>query len=86
MSHLEADINYTIAHDSSEKPLKLSYTLLFFEKILKANDFIRIHRSFLVNKAFIKEIKDLPQQIVVLQCGTELPVSRRRRLCPYLVD
>lgn len=44
-----------------------------FIKELKSNDFVQIHKSFIVNKNFIKEIKG---QEVILKDMTVLPIGR----------
>lgn len=44
-----------------------------FIKELKSNDFVQIHKSFIVNKNFIKEIKS---QEVILKDMTVLPIGR----------
>lgn len=44
-----------------------------FIKELKSNDFVQIHKSFIVNKSFIKEIKS---QEVILKDMTVLPIGR----------
>lgn len=48
-------------------------SLSLFIKELKSNDFIQIHKSFIVNKNFIKEIKS---QEVILKDMTVLPIGR----------
>lgn len=79
--HLEGSVNYTIVHFSSGQKEMLAYTLKKCEALLDESDsghFIRIHKSFLVNKDSIKEIKPRPQNKVVLHSGVELPLARRR--------
>lgn len=44
-----------------------------FIKEIKSNDFIQIHKSFVINKKFIKEIKS---QEVILKDMTSLPIGR----------
>ncbi|WP_435356650.1 LytR/AlgR family response regulator transcription factor [Emticicia sp. SJ17W-69] len=74
---LEAQINYTNIYFADGSKEISPYTLKKFEQQLASNpSFIRIHRSFLVNKNFIREIKHLN---VVLISGAILPLARRRR-------
>ncbi|GGD73471.1 hypothetical protein GCM10011514_41910 [Emticicia aquatilis] len=79
--HLEGSINYTIVHFNTGRKEVLAYTLKKCEALLDESDsghFIRIHKSFLVNKSSIKEIKPRPLNKVVLYSGIELPLARRR--------
>ena len=76
---LEANINYTIIHYACGKQVLCSYTLKRTAELLKLpKNFVRIHRSFIINKAYIKTITPKPQQIVILHNGMELSVARRR--------
>ena len=82
ITHLEADVNYTIIYrdSGSEEQSKeiVSYTLKRFEELLSDNaSFVRIHKGYIVNKAFIREIKPLN---VVLASGIVLPLARRRKI------
>ena len=57
--HLEGSINYTIVHFDNGRKEVMAYTLKKCEALLNKSDrsnFIRIHKSFLVNKDSIKEI------------------------------
>lgn len=48
-------------------------TLSQFIKEIQSNDFIQIHKSFIINKNFVKEIKG---QEVILKDLTSLPIGR----------
>lgn len=79
--HLEGSVNYTIVHFNNGRKEMMAYTLKKCEAFLSKSDgnhFIRIHKSFLVNKDSIKEIKPRPLYKVVLNSGLELPLARRR--------
>ncbi len=81
--HLEGSINYTIVHFDNGRKEVMAYTLKKCEALLSKSDrsnFIRIHKSFLVNKDSIKEIKPRPFNKVVLTSGLELPLARRRKI------
>jgi DNA-binding LytR/AlgR family response regulator len=78
ITHLEADVNYTVVYRECGSKEIVSYTLKRFEELLSDNtSFVRIHKGFIVNKAFIREIKPLN---VVLHSGTVLPLARRRKI------
>jgi two-component system LytT family response regulator len=51
--------------------------LQWFENLLPVENFVRVHRSHLVNRAFITERP--AETYLLLQNGETIPVSRRRR-------
>lgn len=61
------------------RPILLDKHLIQLEKILPKN-FIRIHRSFIVNSAFIESfgLKNNGNSFIKLKNSVELPVSRSR--------
>ncbi|MCP9767897.1 LytTR family transcriptional regulator [Lacihabitans sp. LS3-19] len=77
IQYLEASSNYTIFHFQDGVKQLHSYTLKHYEKLLIAHHaFSRIHRRFLVNRAFIASHSSTE---VFLTSGKQLPLSRRRR-------
>lgn len=59
----------------------LRESLASFEARLDPNKFTRVHRSAIVNLARVRELSSTPDEMsVILDDGTRLPVSRRRRL------
>jgi DNA-binding LytR/AlgR family response regulator len=78
ITHFEASINYTLIHRDNEKVEVCSYTLKRFEEMLASNpSFVRIHKGYIVNKQFIREV--MPSN-VVLHSGAVLPLARRRKV------
>lgn len=78
ITHLEADINYTVIYRKCGTKEIVSYTLKRFEKYLSTDgSFVRIHKRFLVNKSFIQEV--MPLKVVMLS-GEILPLARRRKI------
>ena len=69
---LEASGNYTLINLVSGKRRVIRDALSEFEKQLNASLFIRIHKSHIVNKAFVTEIH--AQKVFVN--GLELPIGR----------
>lgn len=53
-------------------------TMSYFEQQLSANDFIRIHRSYIVNVSMVTRIDayDKESHLAVLSTGIQLPVSK----------
>ena len=60
------------------KEIIMSYPLSDYEEILPEDIFYRIHRSYLINCAQIKEISNEKNSQVILRNDITLPVSRRR--------
>jgi two-component system LytT family response regulator len=77
--YLRADNKYTAVHTAAAEHL-VDTPLVELEHQLNPKDFVRIHRSTLVNMAWIAEIRRLfsGKLVVVLgdSKGTQLPVSR----------
>jgi DNA-binding LytR/AlgR family response regulator len=78
ITHLEADINYTVIYRKCGTKEIVSYTLKRFEECLSDNaSFVRIHKRFLVNKNFVHQVMPLK---VILFSGKVLPIARRRKI------
>ncbi|MES2517507.1 MAG: LytTR family DNA-binding domain-containing protein [Bacteroidota bacterium] len=73
--YCEADINYTVIHLGYRK-LVCSFTLKLVETLLVDFTFVRTHRKYLINQAFIQNIDSL-ESTVKLSSGLTLPISRR---------
>lgn len=75
---IEADGNYSHFHFTNNSKLTVAKTLKEYSELLRHQGFIRIHKSHLVNRRYIKEY--LTEGKITLQSGKELDVSRRRRI------
>jgi two-component system LytT family response regulator len=53
----------------------------FIERRLDPSTFVRIHRSYIVNADFVRELRTQSNgdRVVVMKSGEALPISRRRR-------
>ena len=79
ISYLEADINYTIFHLHDGKKLVSSFTLKKYETDFRLAGFLRIHKSFLLNPAFIANCEQNGKKATVeLSNGQKVQVSRRK--------
>ena len=76
ITHFEADVNYTHIHLQNGKQYTVSCTLKRFEEILQHTEFLRIHRSYIVNRLHIKKSN---RHEVLMSDGLRLPVARRRK-------
>jgi two-component system LytT family response regulator len=75
--YVEAQDDYVMVHHTNGKALK-QQTMKFYEENLPPSDFVRIHRSYIVNVAEIKRIEPYGKDnhIAILNSGDRLPVSR----------
>ena len=72
----EADRNYTtVYYDNGHRDVYSLPLKRFHEFLLHEPSFVRIHKSYLVNRQFIKTIA---RKHILLQNDLELPVARRR--------
>ena len=77
--YLEGCENYTYFHLLNGKRLISPRTMLFHIENSVNDSFIRIHKSFCVNKVFIGTIDFKYKEYVQLTNGKQLAVARRRR-------
>lgn len=79
--------DYVKLHTEKERHVK-KQALQQFETQLSASGFIRIHRTILLNTAFLQRIEQgmKDQHIALLRNGQKLPISRQgyQRLKQYL--
>jgi two-component system LytT family response regulator len=80
IASIEADDYYAAIHASGRRHL-VRESLASLEQRLAEAQFVRVHRSALVNLAQVREVRAHAggEAAVVLRDGTELPLSRRRR-------
>lgn len=74
---LEGEGNYTRFYLSGDKKYLSAKTMKEYEEILVQHNFLRIHKSHLVNRNFIDNYKN--EGAVILKDHTSLPVSRQRK-------
>lgn len=74
---IEGSSNYSRVFFIKGPSLLVCQILKWFEDLLPAGLFIRVHRSHLVNRAFITERP--AETYLVLLNGETIPVSRRKR-------
>jgi two-component system, LytTR family, response regulator len=74
---IEAADNYVVLHTSAGSHL-MRESMSRLETALDPNQFVRVHRSRIVNLTRIRELKSkgFGDRVVVLQDGTEIRVSR----------
>jgi two-component system LytT family response regulator len=76
---VEAISNYSKLFFSNGKTLVVAKILAWFENLLESRGFVRLHRSHLVNRAFIKSICHRKTQVAVLLNNEEVSVAKRKK-------
>lgn len=75
----ESDDYYTRFFIRDRKPILVSKTLKEHEEMLSEYGFLRPHKSHLVNISYIKSFIKTDGGYILLNEGTTIPVSRRKR-------
>ena len=75
----ESDNYYTYFFFNDGRKLLVSKTLKENEELLSAYDFIRPHKSHLVNIKYIKSFIRHDGGYILMNDGTKIPVSRRKK-------
>lgn len=74
---LEGESNYTRFFFSNHKPVLVSKTLKEYEELLTPYEFIRVHKSYLVNRAYVQHMDR--DGGLWLSDGSHILVSRRKK-------
>jgi two-component system, LytTR family, response regulator len=75
----ESSNNYTVFFLSAGEKLTVSRPIFEYEELLKPYGFIRPHQSHLVNRRFIKSLVKEDGGYLLLEDGSEVPVSRSKK-------
>jgi two-component system LytT family response regulator len=75
---LQADGNYTIIHKENMQKLVVTKTLKDFEEILDQQQFVRIHKSNMVNLQYVAEYSTVDGGTVKMTDGNAWNISRRQ--------
>ena len=76
ITFLEGEGNYTFIYTNAGKRYLVSKTLKSLAEIL-ADNFIRVHKSYLVNSDYVVERME-DDRMLKMSCGKEVIVSRRK--------
>ena len=74
---LEGVANYTLFHLKDGKKRLFSHTIHTYEDDLAQYGFVRVHRGFIINSAYVRNIRNNHRQIV-MEDNLIVTVSRRR--------
>ena len=77
IDHIQAEDDYVSIHTQGKKYLK-QITMKYLEGALPANEFVRIHRSYIVSVKVIDRLEAYSKDsyLAILGNGEKLPVSR----------
>jgi len=76
--HIAADSNYSVFHLSNGETITVSKVLKEYEELLPDHQFVRIHKSSILNLNYLKEYNSKNGMEVILKNGEKIAVSRRR--------
>lgn len=77
---LQSESNYTLIHLENNKKFLASKTLSIFDEMLESLNFMRVHRSFIINLTKIQKIKCTDSNYVaVLENNSTVEISRRKK-------
>lgn len=74
--YCKADDNYTKLYLKDDTSFLITKTLKEVDEMLQEHNFIRTHKSSLVNKAYVVSLKN--DSLVLLSNNAEIEISRRR--------
>lgn len=84
--YCQADKNYTLFFLKNKKRIVVSKTLKEYDELLPKNKFTRIHQSYLINIDILSRVRK-NENLVILEDGTQLPVSfRKKELLIHLLN
>ena len=75
----KSDNNYTTLYFKDKTKVMVSKTLKYYSDLLKDNNFIRVHQSYLINKEYIKEFIKSDGGYLVLKDNSTVPISSRKK-------
>lgn len=76
--HIAADSNYSVFYLTNKDKITVSKVLKEYEEILPEQQFVRIHKSSIVNLNHVKEYHSKNGLEVMMKSGEKIAVSRRR--------
>jgi len=76
--HIAADSNYSVFYLQSGEKITVSKVLKEYEEILPENQFMRVHKSSIINLDYVREYNSRNGLEVILKNGDRIAVSRRR--------
>ena len=75
----ESTNNYTTFYLTNSEKILVSKPIYEYEELLNEWGFLRCHQSHLVNKKYIKSWLKKDGDVLLLEDGSEVPVSRQKK-------
>lgn len=75
----KSDKNYTSFYLEDGQVITISKTMKDFEEVLSANNFIRVHKQYMVNMDHVKSFGRTSSNMIRLSRDLEVPVSTRNK-------
>lgn len=79
ITRIESDGNYSNVHTIGNKKMLVTKALKDFDKMLTPHGFSRVHKSHLINQLYIRDYMKGEGGSVIMEDGSEIEVSRRRK-------
>jgi two-component system LytT family response regulator len=76
---LQSDINYTHFYLTDSKKITVAKTLKEYEELLAPYNMLRVYKSHIVNLDYVKKYQKGDGGTLILDDGTEVPVSPQRK-------
>lgn len=77
IQYCKSDNSYTAFHINNQKPILISKGIKEYAELLAECGFVRPHQSYLVNTVNIARIDKTDGGYIILNDGTEIPISKR---------
>lgn len=77
--YCEANGNYTQFHIANRAPIVASKAIHEYEELLRDSNFVRVHKSCIINLEHVKEYIRGEGGSVILSNNVEVEVSRRKK-------
>ena len=77
--YCEAQRSYTLFCLTNNKSILISKPLFDYDRLLTDANFLRVHKSFLINLMHVKEYMRGEGGSIIMSNGTEIEVSRRKK-------
>lgn len=79
ISYVEANGSYTNVYTCFGQKIVVSKSIKIFSDRLPENEFVRVHKSFLINVNYIKKYVRSDGGYIIMEDNTTIPVSVRKR-------
>lgn len=76
---LESDSNYTLFFLNTGEKILVSRTMGYYESLLEAHNFCRVHHSHLINMAQVQRYLKTDGGYAIMSDGSKVEISRRKK-------